>query len=873
MFIKSIVLNAWPMFHWKSATSARGSLVIRWPAARRRLRREDYTVGWLCALPIELAAAEETVDEFHDALSNLSDNEIYTLGRIGEHNVVIACPPQMGTNQAADVAARMDTTFPSIRIRLMVGIGGGVPSTKADIQLGDVVVSKPENQHGGVVQYDSGKSTSSGFQRTGFLNAPPKLLQNAVAQIRAKHLRGSIQFLVYAARIARLASFSQANAGPDHLFDQQYTHAGGDTCEDCDARRMVQRPSRRDNEVVVHYGTIVSGNQVMKSAVERDRVSHDLGGAFCFEMEAAGLMNTFPSIVIRGICDYSDSHKNKGWQGYDVLGHFPYAVDAPFNSWKRQHEAVCHRATRVNVITKIKEWSTQNNQQSLFWLNGVAGTGKTTIARTVARGNADEGTLGASFFFSRGGGDVGTARKFATSIARQLAHQVPALVEHICDAVQKHGDIADRSIEDQWDSLIVQPLRKLQGPTYPPFLVIVIDTLDECDNDDDIVLVLRLVAAQQPDSSIRLRFFLTSRPDIPIRRVFSKLPASGHDRFVLHEMVDETRSDLTIFLEAELTTIAVNHGLGKEWPGQTIINQLVDRANGLFIWAATTCRFIDNGGMPFANDRLRTILEKDGPVSSPQASLDRIYTTILCSCIPDSYSYYETSTAYGDLRYVLETIVVLFAQLSPASIGLLLGIARRDVEGAFDGLHSIVIIPDDPDHPLRIHYPSLRDYLLDHSRCIHSEIFIDERESLSKDICGLGFPGMLLEDLPDDKVTRCIPLETQYACTYWVRHLLKSAYTAHDNDFIHQFLKQHLLHWLEALCLLKEVQEAIVSLNALLSHVGDCQSLREFIKDAKRFVQHSQSCLQQAPLQMYFSALVFAPTKSVVRNQFKAEAY
>jgi nucleoside phosphorylase len=139
----------------------------------RPLRPDDYTVGWVCALPVELAAAQEMPDEEHDTpLSDAHDTNIYTCGRISEHNIVIACPPegQTGTNLAAAVAVQMNMAFLSTRFGLMVGIGGGVPSEVADIRLGDVVVSKPHKVHGGVVQYDSGKATPSGFERTGSLN-------------------------------------------------------------------------------------------------------------------------------------------------------------------------------------------------------------------------------------------------------------------------------------------------------------------------------------------------------------------------------------------------------------------------------------------------------------------------------------------------------------------------------------------------------------------------------------------------------------------------------------------------------------------------------------------------------------------------------
>src|SRR2546421_942054 len=186
-------------------------------AKRRRPRREDYTVGWVCALSIELAAAQEMLDEEHEGFDhNANDTNIYSLRRIGEHNVVIACLPegQTGTNSAAAVAVQMKSAFRSIRFALIVGIGGGVPSEEADIRLGDVVVGRPHKVHGGVVQYDFGKATPSGFERTGFLNAPPTILLNAVAQLRASLFRGKSRLSEYVSRLIGLPTFIRDNAGP-----------------------------------------------------------------------------------------------------------------------------------------------------------------------------------------------------------------------------------------------------------------------------------------------------------------------------------------------------------------------------------------------------------------------------------------------------------------------------------------------------------------------------------------------------------------------------------------------------------------------------------------------------------------------------------
>jgi nucleoside phosphorylase len=287
----------------------------------RRLRREDYTVGWVCALPVELAAAQEMLDEEHADLElehDDNDENLYALGSIGGHNVAIVCLPagRIGNNPAATVATQMRATFKELRFGLMVGVGGGVPSREADIRLGDVVVSQPDQLFSGVVQYDAGKTTSSGFDRTGSLNSPPQILLAAVARVRANELRGRSRLSEYASKLERIPEFQRSKTGCDVLFEAGYNHKDDLSCESCSTDRQQARTQRESDDVIVHYGTIASGNQEMKDAAERNRVSEKLGGVLCFEMEAAGLMNTFPCLIIRGICDYADSHKNKRWEAY-----------------------------------------------------------------------------------------------------------------------------------------------------------------------------------------------------------------------------------------------------------------------------------------------------------------------------------------------------------------------------------------------------------------------------------------------------------------------------------------------------------------------------------------------------------------------------
>ena len=237
-----------------------------------------------------------------------------------------------------------------------------------------------------VVQYDFGKTGASGFTLTGSLNAPPTVLLNALAKLQSNHFRRKSNPSVYLSMVSHLSDFAYGNAGPDILFEPTYNHTEGPTCDRCSEDRLVERTSRGNQEVVVHYGTIASGNQVMKEGTTRDRLSSELGGVLCFEMEAAGLMNSFPCLVIRGICDYADSHKNKRWQPYaaataaacakELLSIVPAAEVA---KTRTVDEATSHRLQNDSV-------KANNQGGSVF-----SGTNKTTTGRIIQLGNITMG--------------------------------------------------------------------------------------------------------------------------------------------------------------------------------------------------------------------------------------------------------------------------------------------------------------------------------------------------------------------------------------------------------------------------------------------------------------------------------------------------
>lgn len=286
-------------------------------------RKDDYQIGIICALAIEAVAMESMLDETHTTLpKDKDDPNDYSFGRIGVHNIVIACLPagSMGNGPAATVATNMLRSFP-IKFSLLVGVAGGVWSKKADIRLGDVVVSQPTGRHGGVVQWDYGKTIKGGlFERTGALERPPPVLLHALQRLRKFNEGADLDFLGAFALMGKdkpkiAKNYRHPGAENDQLFIAAYDHIGDETCEGCDKELLVLRPPRDELTPDVHYGNIASGNRVMKHGLTRDRIAKE-EDVICFEMEAAGLMNDFSCLVIRGICDYADSHKNKAWQRY-----------------------------------------------------------------------------------------------------------------------------------------------------------------------------------------------------------------------------------------------------------------------------------------------------------------------------------------------------------------------------------------------------------------------------------------------------------------------------------------------------------------------------------------------------------------------------
>lgn len=481
-----------------------------------------------------MAAAKLMLDKVHPSLSQpLTDHNVYTLGSVGSHHVVLACLPSgiYGITSAAIVLDQMLLTFPAVRFGLMVGIGGGVPNTRTDVRLGDVVVSTPTSTStsGGVIQYDYGKTLDDGsFQHTGSLNKPPRYLLTAISQIRSEDMvKGNPVEKTISDILQKDGKIRDQFSRPDDdwLFKPNYHHQRSDDtdCLACDKTQLEHRQPR-DLKPFIHYGLIASGNQVMKDPKRRDAIAEDMD-ILCFEMEAAGLMDQLPCLVIRGICDYCDSHKNKQWQGYAALTAAAYAkalldflpaennnasnlakerahwiAPSPGNLERIKavlqpsvHALDMYQSIRKRRVSGTGDWVcnellfqawVEKDDHPLLWVSGSPGCGKSFIAQNVVahleEQFSDHNSVG-YFFFRHNDPET---RKFQCAL-RNIAFQVYQSDPSYRDYVDGHCHSPDdiKSIHAAWRVLFMNYFFN-PGKSPARRVMMVLDGVDEAFEED-----------------------------------------------------------------------------------------------------------------------------------------------------------------------------------------------------------------------------------------------------------------------------------------------------------------------------------------------------------------------------------------------------
>jgi hypothetical protein len=511
------------------------------------------------------------------------------------------------------------------------------------------------------------------------------------------------------------------------------------------------------------------------------------------------------------------------------LAKLPVAIGASFNSHNEEHNARCLPNTRTELLDEITTWANNKDGKSIFWLSGMAGTGKSTIARTVAQLFASRGQLGASFFFKKGEGERGNASRFFTTIAVDLVAHEPGMLPGIRRALDEDSAVSQRALKDQFEKLILLPLLGIQqARSQASARVVVIDALDECEQEQNIRAILQLLARTKDIRPMPLRIVVTSRPELHIRLGFKEMPNCTYQDLVLHEVPRNTiEHDIRLFLEHKLNTIRKEHTLSVDWPEEHQIQGLVELSVPLFIYADTVCRYVGAESSD-PEEYLINVLQDPKFVFSP---LDQLYSLVLNQLLVGKEERDKESWLRA-FREIIGSIVILESPLSTVSLVRLLQVRQKQVQHKLKSLHSVLNVPASEDVPIRLLHLSFREFLVDPQKQGKSPFWVDEKSThqklasrclvlmsgpggLRQDMCSLSGPGVLRSEIDNETVASSLPPELQYACRYWTSHVVQSQQRIVDGDTTHLFLQKHLCHWLEAMSLMRDSNSCVHLLNSL----------------------------------------------------------
>jgi len=556
---------------------------------------------------------------------------------------------------------------------------------------------------------------------------------------------------------------------------------------------------------------------------------------------------------------------------------------APGAGYQHGDRRGCLRGTRETVLNEIESWTKDFHKAPVFWLNGLAGTGKSAIAQTVSERTFADGLLGASFFCSRDFTDRSDLNFIFPTLAFQLAHKYPSFRSVLVPLLQSNPDVTHESLFNQMGKLIVEPLRSAGIST-----VIVIDALDECKDEEPSSAILSMLG-RFVERIPRVKFFITGRPEPRIKTGF-RLPLliDSTDVFVLHDVHPALiNDDIRLFIKHELSELAQRRRLDR-WPSNEQIDLLCHRAAGLFVYAVATVKFLDSKAQ-LPKRRLEVITglpECTGHEGQTRfnsnMTLDSLYTSILETAFGE-----EDPEIYSRVRSTIGAIVLLANPLPPVAIAKLIGLDPEEVILFLTLAHSLLAIDEDFSQPVKPFHKSFPDFVTNPSRCadvrfyispgnLHFELVVDclrlMNEGLNQNI--LSFPDYALNSEVEDLQTRIddrISIALQYACKSWYSHLTKTMGEAIDIvSYLHVFLKEKFLAWLEVLSILGAMRVAIVALEEVIHwlQVSRNEELLDITSDYFQFVTKFFKPISISATHIYHSALELSPTSSIIRRLY-----
>jgi len=477
-------------------------------------------------------------------------------------------------------------------------------------------------------------------------------------------------------------------------------------------------------------------------------------------------------------------------------------------------------------------WARNPQGQNVFWLNGLAGAGKSTITQSFSEMVANEGILGASFFCSRDYLNRRELKNIFPTIAYQLACRYPHLWSHIVTSIKKDPTIAHTSLISQLENLLVKPL---SGANIS--CVIIIDALDECIDDQPASAILSVLGRFIQQLPL-VKFFITGRPEPQIRTGF-RLPLLQPltQIFLLHEVEPSSvDNDIQLYLTQRLTMVARQRSdldLPNPWPHEHEIMALTKKSSGLFIFASTLARFIESEHHE-PNERLQLIISKaSGTTHEGHTGVDSLYSKILLH----AFSNVQESGVFDNVKCVLGAIVLAFNPLSRRELSTILGISTTLILTTLRHFHSMILVPTNELEEIHIFHKSFPDFLQDPERCADLRFHIDSTahhggmvlnclelvKGLKRNPCSLP-PFIMNHDifnlpqLLEDGLGGAV----RYACSHWARHLRHSPishdYASQAIVLVTSTLKGASL-WIEVMSLENCLEEVIHSMHHLLDWI------------------------------------------------------